>query len=247
MSRLCGADTPVRLRAAATKSRDRNNSLSGHFQRQRFAGKSPVRLRSGQVSATRFLLLTLIFLPALAHAYAGPGAGFAVLSSFWAIFVAFLYSFYALMTWPFRQLFRFLRRRNAYGKATFDRAVILGFDGMDPELADRFMKEGRLPNLAKLRDQGTFSKLRTTFPAISPVAWSTFMTGVNPGKHNIYDFLARDTNNYLPYLSSAEIKGPKRHIKIGKYSIPFGKTEIKACGRARRSGTGWAMRAFSVR
>ena len=54
------------------------------------------------------------------------------------------------------------------------------------------------------------------------------MTGVNPGKHNIYDFLARNTSNYLPFLSSAEIKGPKRHIKIGKYSIPFGKTEIKA-------------------
>jgi predicted AlkP superfamily phosphohydrolase/phosphomutase len=178
--------------------------------------------------ATRVLLIALIFLPVLAHAYAGPGAGFAVLSSFWAIFVAFLYSFYALMTWPFRQLFRFIRTRNVYGKATFERAVILGFDGMDPDLADRFMKEGRLPNLAKLRDKGTFSKLRTTFPPISPVAWSTFMTGVNPGKHNIYDFLARDTSNYLPYLSSAEIKGPKRHIKIGKYSIPFGKTEIKA-------------------
>ena len=177
--------------------------------------------------ATRVLLIALIFLPALAHAYAGPGAGFAVLSSFWAIFVAFLYSFYALMTWPIRQLLRFLRRRNAYGKATFERAVILGFDGMDPDLADRFMKEGRLPNLAKLRDQGTFSKLRTTFPPISPVAWSTFMTGVNPGKHNIYDFLARDTSNYLPFLSSAQIKGPKRHLKIGKYSIPFGKTEIK--------------------
>jgi predicted AlkP superfamily phosphohydrolase/phosphomutase len=179
-------------------------------------------------SAVRVLLIAIVLLPALAHAYAGPGAGFAVLSSFWAIFVAFLYSFYALMTWPFRQLFRFLRRRNAYGKAVFERAVVLGFDGMDPDLADRFMKEGRLPNLAKLREKGTFSKLRTTFPAISPVAWSTFMTGVNPGKHNIYDFLACDRNRYLPFLSSAEIKGPKRHIKIGKYSIPFGKTEIKA-------------------
>ena len=91
------------------------------------------------------------------HAYAGPGAGFAVLSSFWAIFVAFLYSFYALVTWPLRQLFRFFRRRNAYGKAQVKRAVILGFDGMDPELADRFMNEGKLPNLAKLRDSGTFA------------------------------------------------------------------------------------------
>jgi predicted AlkP superfamily phosphohydrolase/phosphomutase len=53
------------------------------------------------------------------------------------------------------------------------------------------------------------------------------MTGVNPGKHNIYDFLACDRNHYLPFLSSAEIKGPTRQIKIGKYSIPFGKTEIK--------------------
>jgi predicted AlkP superfamily phosphohydrolase/phosphomutase len=183
--------------------------------------------------STRFLLVAFLVLPSLAHAYAGPGAGFAVLSSFWAIFVAFLYSFYALATWPFRQLFRFIRRRNAYGKAKFKRAVILGFDGMDPDLADRFMNEGRLPNLAKLRARGTFSKLRTTFPPISPVAWSTFMTGVNPGKHNIYDFLARDTSSYLPFLSSAEIKGPKRHLKIGKYSIPFGKTQI----RGMRKGT----------
>jgi predicted AlkP superfamily phosphohydrolase/phosphomutase len=200
---------------------------------QRIASQDPsTSLRAGSRGRPSlhlyfFLLLAVMLFPTLGHAYAGPGAGFAVLSSFWAIFVAFLYSFYALMTWPFRQLFRFIRRRNAYGKATFERAVILGFDGMDPELADRFMNEGRLPNLAKLRDKGTFSKLRTTFPPISPVAWSTFLTGVNPGKHNIYDFLARDTSNYLPFLSSAEIKGPKRHIKIGKYSIPFGKTEIK--------------------
>src|SRR5215468_1042305 len=128
-----------------------------------------------KLQITIFVLLALVLTPAFAHAYAGPGAGFAVLSSFWAIFVAFLYSFYALATYPFRQLLRFLRRRNAYGKAKFKRAVILGFDGMDPELADRFMKEGKLPNLAKLRDKGTFDKLRTTFPAISPVAWSTFM------------------------------------------------------------------------
>ena len=139
----------------------------------------------------------LIFVTALvspAHAYAGPGAGFAVLSSFWTLFIAFLYSLYAFLTWPFRHLFRVLRHRNAYGKAQIKRAVILGCDGMDPELADRFINRGTLPNLAKLRRDGTFRKLRTTYPPISPVAWSTFMTGVNPGKHNIYDFLARDVN-----------------------------------------------------
>src|SRR5438045_1327954 len=169
----------------------------------------------------------IVLLPLRSEAYAGPGAGFAVLSSFWTLFVAFLYSLYAFFTWPFRHLVRLVRRRKAYGKAQIKRAVILGFDGMDPELAQRFINQGMLPNLAKLREQGTFQKLRTTFPAISPVAWSTFMTGVNPGKHNIYDFLARDLNNYLPFLSSAEIRGPKRSIKIGKYTLPLGKPRIK--------------------
>ena len=169
----------------------------------------------------------VMLLPERAEAYAGPGAGFAVLSSFWTLFVAFLYSLYAFFTWPIRHLLRLLRRRKALGKAQIKRAVILGFDGMDPELTERFISEGKLPNLAKLREQGTFRKLRTTFPAISPVAWSTFMTGVNPGKHNIYDFLARDLNSYLPFLSSAEIRGPKRTLKIGKYTIPIGKPRIK--------------------
>ena len=176
-------------------------------------------------------LTLLVFAPTPSHAYAGPGAGFAVLSSFWTLFVAFLYSAYAFLTWPFRHLLRLLRRRKSYAKAQIKRAVILGFDGMDPELAERFIEEGKLPNLAKLRQRGTFRKLRTTFPPISPVAWSTFMTGVNPGKHNIYDFLARDTNNYLPFLSSAEIKGPKRSFKIGKYTVPLGKPTIKGMRR----------------
>src|SRR5215831_8825093 len=179
----------------------------------------------------RLTLLAIVLSPLAAHAYAGPGAGFAVLSSFWTLFVAFLYSVYAFLTWPFRHLLRLFRRRKAYGNAKIKRAVILGFDGMDPELTERFIAEGRLPNLAKLREQGTFRKLRTTYPAISPVAWSTFMTGVNPGKHNIYDFLARDTSHYLPYLSSAEIKGPKRTIKIGKYTIPLGGARIKGMRR----------------
>ena len=173
------------------------------------------------------LLAFVLLCPVRSHAYAGPGAGFAVLSSFWGLFVAFLYSVYAFLLWPFRQLFQLLRYRNVYAKAQIKRAVILGFDGMDPELTERFIAEGRLPNMEKLREQGTFRKLGTTYPAISPVAWSTFMTGVNPGKHNIYDFLARDLDSYLPYLSSAEIKGPKRTWNIGKYNIPLGGPRIK--------------------
>lgn len=179
-----------------------------------------------------FALFALILVSSLpCHAYAGPGAGFAVLSSFWTLFLAFLYSVYAFFSWPFRQAFRLFRRRKASGKAQVKRAVILGFDGMDPELTERFIQEGRLPNLKRLRDQGSFRKLQTTYPAISPVAWSTFMTGVNPGKHNIYDFLARDLSNYLPFLSSAEIRGPKHSLRIGKYTIPLGGPRIRGMRR----------------
>src|SRR5436305_13609954 len=157
-----------------------------------------VQARGSLADCRRFtyvaVLLLILLCPIPSHAYAGPGAGFAVLSSFWTLFVAFLYSVYAFFVWPFRQLFRVLRRRKAYGKAQIKRAVILGFDGMDPELAQRFINQGMLPNLAKLREQGTFQKLRTTFPAISQVAWSTFVTGVNQGKVNMYDLLACDLN-----------------------------------------------------
>ena len=215
----------VSTRALAAGVRSRlTPSLNG--------GEARLRHRLHQ----RFLLLALTILILSvhpAHAYAGPGAGFAVLSSFWTLFVAFLYSLYSFLTWPLRHLLRLTRRRKAAGKARFKRAIILGFDGMDPELAARFIGEGRLPNLAKLQQSGTFRKLRTTFPPISPVAWSTFMTGVNPGKHNIYDFLARDLSSYLPYLSSAEIKGPKRQLKIGKYIVPLGKPTIKGMRRGR--------------
>jgi predicted AlkP superfamily phosphohydrolase/phosphomutase len=175
-------------------------------------------------------LLTCV-LPA--QGYVGPGAGFAVLSSFLALFLAFLYALVALLTWPVRQVWRLLRGRTALGRAQVKRVVVLGFDGMDPELCDRFMQEGKLPHLAALREKGTFRPLATTHPPISPVAWATFLTGVHPGKHNIYDFLARDKHTYLPYLSSAQIGEPRRRIKIGGMAIPVGRPQIKLLRKAR--------------
>ncbi len=83
--------------------------------------------------------------------------------------------------------------------------VFLGFDGLDPRVTERLMAEGKLPNFAWLKEQGGYRRLRTTFPALSPVAWSTFATGVNPAKHNIFDFLNRDLRTYAPELSSAKV------------------------------------------
>jgi predicted AlkP superfamily phosphohydrolase/phosphomutase len=80
------------------------------------------------------------------------------------------------------------------------RLVILGFDGMDPRLAQQWMREGKLPNLAKIAGEGGVYPLQTSHSPESPTAWASFATGVNAGKHNIYDFLVRDPKTYLPDL-----------------------------------------------
>jgi predicted AlkP superfamily phosphohydrolase/phosphomutase len=87
------------------------------------------------------------------------------------------------------------------GVSTFSqKLVILGFDGMDPHLLKQWMDEGKLPNIAKLAKSGGMYPLQTTHSPESPTAWASFATGVNAGKHNIYDFLVRDTTSYLPDL-----------------------------------------------
>jgi predicted AlkP superfamily phosphohydrolase/phosphomutase len=82
------------------------------------------------------------------------------------------------------------------------RVVILGFDGVDADLASRWMDEGKLPNLARLRSEGTFRPLRSTVPSQTPVSWSTFSTGLQPGRHAIFDFLKRDTATYRPSFAA---------------------------------------------
>jgi predicted AlkP superfamily phosphohydrolase/phosphomutase len=78
--------------------------------------------------------------------------------------------------------------------------VILGFDGMDPDLLKQWIDAGRLPAFKRLADRGGLYPLTTTHSPESPTAWASFATGVNAGKHNIYDFLVRDTATYLPDL-----------------------------------------------
>jgi predicted AlkP superfamily phosphohydrolase/phosphomutase len=58
-----------------------------------------------------------------------------------------------------------------------------------------------LPNLARLKSLGGFARVATTRPAQTPVAWSTFATGTNPGGHGIFDFLRRNPKSYLPELA----------------------------------------------
>lgn len=84
---------------------------------------------------------------------------------------------------------------------TFRKVVVIGLDGLEPTIVDRMLAAGALPHLARLRDAGGYGRVATTNPAQTPVAWSTFATGVNPGGHGIFDFLRRDPRTYLPDLS----------------------------------------------
>ncbi len=168
-----------------------------------------------------------------AHAYIGPGAGFAVLGSFLVVVAAVALGLLVMVTWPARAIVRWRRRRRAYGKSRVDRAIVLGFDGMDPEIAAEMMAAGRLPNLAKLKESGTFAPLTTSCPAMSPVAWSSFMTGAGPGRHGIFDFLHRDPRTYLPMLSSAQIRPPRRMLRVGRLAIPLSRPTLRLLRRSK--------------
>jgi len=90
------------------------------------------------------------------------------------------------------------------------KVIVIGLDGLEPKLVETMLAAGELPNLAKLRSLGGLARVATTYPAQTPVAWSTFATGTNPGGHGIFDFLRRDPQTYLPdsALNRYEHKNP---------------------------------------
>ncbi|MCD6405383.1 MAG: alkaline phosphatase family protein, partial [Planctomycetes bacterium] len=82
-----------------------------------------------------------------------------------------------------------------------EKVIILGFDGANPAFVEKWMDDGRLPNLAKLRAKGTYARISTANPPQTPVSWASFATGFNPGKTGLFDFLRRDPETYLPTLA----------------------------------------------
>ncbi len=114
---------------------------------------------------------------------------------------------------------------------------ILGIDGMDPVILQRLISEGKAPNFKKLAETGSFVPLGTSNPAQSPVAWSNFVTGLDPGGHGIFDFVHRDAQTYLPTSSATPPPGDLgTFVKVGGYHLPVipGDDIIN-----NRSGTPW--------
>ena len=182
--------------------------------------------------------MMVVAAPATAAAYVGPGAGFAFVSSIFIIIFTTFLALLTLLTWPIRWVVQRIRGSQALAAARVRRVVILGLDGQDPELTEQYMREGLLPNFARLREKGTFVPLDTTLLAESPVAWTSFQTGCNPGKHRIFDFLVPNRQSHLPELCSARVDPPKRTLPLGPFRIPLGKPVIQA---GRRSQPFWKI------
>ena len=106
------------------------------------------------------------------------------------------------------------------------KVMILGIDGMDPLLLSNFVKKGKMPAFKKFIDSNHFGHLFTTMPPQSPVAWSSFISGMNPGGHGIFDFIHRDPETLVPYLSTSFTEGPSKKIGIGKWNIPLNSGKI---------------------
>jgi predicted AlkP superfamily phosphohydrolase/phosphomutase len=179
-----------------------------------------------------------LLVPAAAHAYIGPGAGFALISSFLTLLIAFFTAFFALLTFPFRALIRHTRRRRSLARSKVRKVILLGLDGLEPTICEPMMEKGELPNMKKLMENGSYRRLGTSTPALSPVAWSTFSTGVDSSRHAIYDFLSRDRRTYLPKLSSSEVYGAQKFLRLGPLTIPFGKGGVRML---RKSKTFWKI------
>lgn len=113
------------------------------------------------------------------------------------------------------------------------KVMILGVDGLDPKLLQGYLDEGLLPNFQRLIDQGDFKTLETTMPPLSPVAWSTFITGMDPGGHGIFDFLHRDPETMQPVFAMSHTAGAERSVKIGRWQIPLSSATIELLRKGR--------------
>ncbi len=156
-------------------------------------------------------------------AYIGPGAGFAAAGSVMVLLGTFLLAFGIILIWPLKAAVKLVTRPRR-GDAKAKRVVVIGLDGFDPEMARRY--RDRMPNFRALEEEGCHSALGTSIPSISPVAWSTFATGVDASRHNIYDFLTRDPCSYMPVLSSTDTRTVPRNINLGFAKVPFGQRAV---------------------
>ena len=116
------------------------------------------------------------------------------------------------------------------------RVVVFGVDGLDPEMLQERIDRGMMPNFKKLVESGAnFRPLQTSWPPQSPVAWSNFISGTNPGKHGLYDFIHVDRNAHNNYgLGSSMVESDPvgMDVTLFGYDIPLTGGDIRSSRKA---------------
>jgi len=101
----------------------------------------------------------------------------------------------------------------------FKKVLVLGIDGLDPDLLRKLTDSGQAPNFARLWSTGAGGALASATPSQSPVVWTSIATGANPGRHGVFDFIHRDPKRYLPFLSISH-RGGGGLLKSTQYTKP---------------------------
>src|SRR5947207_6347785 len=107
------------------------------------------------------------------------------------------------------------------GAAGAKKVIVLGIDGLDPQILRLYMQQGKMPNFALLEQKGAFSLLRTSIPPQSPVAWSNLITGMDPGGHGVFDFIHRDPKTLLPDFSISRMEPARHALALGDWVVPL--------------------------
>ena len=107
--------------------------------------------------------------------------------------------------------------------------VVLGWDAATWDLLSPWVAEGKLPNLARLMESGSYGPIRSTSLPVSPAAWSTIITGQNPAKHGIFDWFTRKADSYdVEYVHTGQIKAKpvweyfnEAGLRMGVFNLPM--------------------------
>ena len=113
------------------------------------------------------------------------------------------------------------------------RVIVLGLDGMDYRLVRELMQRGEMPNFSALAKTGGFAPLATSMPPQSPVAWSSFITGMEPDDHGIFDFVHRDASALTPYLSTTKSTPGSFAINVGGFRLPLSSGSVTSMRHGR--------------
>jgi len=94
-----------------------------------------------------------------------------------------------------------------FWKSKKKRIAVIGLDGVSYDFVQEMIGMGELPHFRKLLGEGSTLRMRSTIPCVSSVAWASYMTGKNPGKHNIFGFVDRDPDSLEVFIPTSSDMG----------------------------------------